>query len=121
MIRLSQSIGDRIGWLGYSAGTFNARLTSAGYPGDKRAMWAQSFNGVDTNAADKLFLSTQDSDVMGGQSGSSVWLQGSTGPIVRAVCSFDCRSCGSCSGRSCPANGFVQLDTQHFNSISSWR
>jgi hypothetical protein len=80
------------------------------------SLWGQLFSANETDT-DKIWYN-QNSDMEGGQFGSSVWIGAST---IRAVASHEipCLPClwpnnDYCCSRYTRYNGFVQLDLEHF-------
>lgn len=111
VVRLSESVGQRTGWLGMAASDYySATINTAGYPGDKggSTMWYNNCPASDSSPWDGV--TRVQCDIIGGQSGSPAWTLEGSNRFIRGIVSYS----------SGDHNGLVQLTTTRFNDARSW-
>lgn len=108
VLELDRDIGNATGWHGFMTLTRprRPRVTIAGYPGDRDAGQVQYYASGKIRRATDYDL-TYKIDTSGGQSGSGVFITGSTGPQIIGVHTFG----------GTRWNGGVRIDERKYDDL----
>lgn len=123
LIVLDSDIGNSTGWLGMSAASDatlqGSIVNSAGYPGDKQAIYDADYlwgaNGTVTALSANTITYSATMDTYGGQSGSGVWqyFPASQENYVVAVHAYGDSGIGANSG--------TRLNSSKFEWVKAWK
>ena len=121
MIKLSCSVGSRVGWYGMwwqTASLDGQQSLVRGYPGDKPSTQWRSADVVRQSDTERLYYQN---DTVGGMSGSPLYQNRPSGlPFCTGICSMGIHAYGvGGSGASATNNSGTRLTQAKFDSIVS--